>query len=197
MSHEESPVLDKSLEAVYAFLSANGFACFLTPPDSGLPTPHLLIGLGKDAKERDYVLKINFLLIPKPNKMELEQLPISKDSYMQFVITFPFKGKKEHEKEYLRMIAFLNATLEIPGFGFNEVLSEFHFRYVYFSEEPKLYKGWLLSFILYLRGILDLFAPWLEDVSHGKVTVNELAAKLNNVEFQDMPTFLKSLSEER
>jgi len=195
MANQESEWLDKSLEAIFEFLNSNGFACLLTPEnDPILRSRHLMIGLGQDAKNREYILKINFLLVPKPADIGLEELPFSEKAFMQFVVALPFKGKEKHGQELLRMMAQLNATIEIPGFGCNEVLSELHFRYVYFSYESRLHKAWLLTLIVYIRALLDFFGSWIEEVALGHITVDEIAAKWKNADIKDFPTLLKSLN---
>lgn len=190
MDSEESSRLDKSLQALHDFLKENKFVCLLSNANEPPLSQHLLISLGADEQGREIILRMNFLLIPD-TKEPNTAFPLKKDAFLQFVMILPFQAEKKSEREALRMLVQLNAALEIPGFGFNEVLNEFHFRYVFFSYEEYLDKEWLLSLIMYFRTIFDLFGSWIEKIAKGEMTLDEFMVQSKNmipIEHKDTKT---------
>jgi hypothetical protein len=106
-----------------------------------------------------------------------EELPFDKESFLQFVVVLPFSVQSAHVNEVLRFFAQLNASIELPGFGYNEVLKQLHYRYVHYSFDAKINKGWLLTVIMYVRSILELFGGWTEDLAEGRITIDQIAAQ--------------------
>lgn len=169
--------VEKTLTQLNTYLTENGLVCKLALPEGDMKQSYLLIYLGKDGKERDQVLQLNFLLMPTPEEVGVKSFPFGPEAFLQFVCVLPFKVAKKNAGEVLRFFAQLNASIEIPGFGYNEVLEQVHFRYVHYSYHTQIDKGLLFSLIVYVRSVIDLFGGWAEDIAKGELTVEQVAAK--------------------
>ena len=184
--NRESRWLNKTLSDIYEFLHENKFVCLLSTPDEDPKIEHLLINLGQDELKRDIILRLNFLLLPELKEGMESPLPFQDNCFLQLAATLPFKGLKEGEEAAIRMITQLNPALEMPGFEFNEVRNEYSFRYVYFSYEERIDKEWLLSMIMYIRTLFDLFASWIEKIAKNEMTLEEFTSQWKNVDLKKL-----------
>lgn len=185
--------MERSLKELSHFLKKGQFTCLLTAKEESPQSQYLMVSLGEDAQNRNYVLQINYIPLPPPEEAGVAAYPFGNDVYMQFVVVLPFQIRKEQEHAVLKMLAQLNAALEIPGFGYNEVLQQLHFRYVYFSYEKKIHQGWLLALIVYIRTLLDLFASWIEELGQGKLSLQDITAKWGDLKLKDLSKEIKPL----
>ncbi len=191
---EQSEWLAKSLDCIHTFLKEHKFTTLLTPVEEPPKSQFLMISLGEDLKNREYVLQLNYIPLPTSEVAEERAYPFGKNIYLQFVVNLPFQSKKKYETDLIKIIAQLNASIELPGLGYNEVLNQLYFRYVYFFYDEKIHKKWLLSLFVYIRTILDLFSGWIEDISEGKVTLEEMTEKWKNLDPQVLAQQITAIS---
>lgn len=182
--NRESRWLKKTLADAYGFLYENKFVCLLSTPDEPAKMEYLLINLGQDELKREIILRLNFLLLPELKEEMNSPLPFHDNCFLQFVATLPFEGLKGGEEAAIRMITQLNTALEIPGFEFNEARNEYYFRYVYFSYEERMDKEWLLSMIMYIRTLFDLFASWIEKIAKKEITLEEFTSQWKDIDLK-------------
>jgi hypothetical protein len=178
---EQDASIEQNLEAIEGFLAKSEFECLLDEVES---FKYLLVGLGVDEQDRDYVLRLNFINIPNIGGEQESHLP--NYTLLQFFLPLPFDADPHHRNEVLRVIARMNLITEFPGFSYNEQRSEVLFRYVHFSCEERMKKAWLITMLLYMRSVIDMFADLLERVCTGEATYESLMK-----EFEDQLASLK------
>jgi hypothetical protein len=193
-SNQPVKKLGKTLSELHLFLKKKGLESLLNLAEEPVNVEMLLVSIGSDMNGRDYILQINYLPVPKQMQNPNLQSPKMNTAFMQFVVKLPVVITDHFDQETLDLLCRINGIIELPGFQFNPFQQrQLFFRYVHFSYEDTIDPDWLLSLMVYIRTVLDLFAPSIEDVSHGRTTVNAIIHQWQGATMDDLKNKVRQL----
>lgn len=168
------------LQSIEQILKNEGFDCCVDPEDVAPPFGRILLFLGKAREEGELILEIT------TQHQELgESLrdPPELPQYMrtQFQLAFPFDALPASGNDIACLLAFLNRTLELPGFEFDEMHHKIFYRYVLLHKRGDFDKTLLLGVVGVALMLCNVFAETIESIAQGKSSFNDLLEELGQL----------------
>ena len=173
------------LEELEKHLKEQDYSCLLETPSDEFPFPRLLIELMNDEKERERIMEIRIR----------DQLVTPTYYQIEYITKLPFDVLDHAILDTARFTCFLNRSIDLTGFEFDEVQSELYFRHTLLGNKNKTDIRILHANLGAIILLLDLLSPNLEQVATGKATMNEII-EASLAELEKIGTLLKEELEE-
>lgn len=145
------------LEQIKERLHAWGYASALLAENDERPFPVLAVPLELDAAERPRELTIT--LIPQSG---IDQ------QLVQWQARFPFQVLPGAAADVARLVAMINAHIEVPGIQYDEVEGELSYRYTLLDAGENTSPLLLSTTLGHCLVVLDFYGGVLETVATGK-----------------------------
>jgi hypothetical protein len=142
-----------------------------------IPYERLLVSLGVDQKKRDLKVEVTehtLPVLPKFASSADQTLP----SKIQFRLILPFKVKNSSLNDISSLLHFLNQSIDLPGFGLDELEGRVIYRYVWLTSPSHLDKISIITLLNALTLNLMLFSDTIESIAKGSSTFNDLLSEI-------------------
>lgn len=161
----------------------------LLPSTEESPLPRLLLNIGGEQGSYALVIEITAARtsVPATLAREKEPHPLHR---LECIINYPFSVREGCGGQVASLLHFLNHTLELPGFEFDELHDHVRYRYVLFVRDQ-----WCdAPFLEQLAGQLELpttiLLDTIEAVCLGRKTFNKFLEEIVEVQ-HELLAFLK------
>ena len=164
-----------SIQSIKDYLKKEGYDCLVREDEKTSPFPVLLVHLGDDYKNREYLLLLT--LKEQAFVREKSEGASSEDRFhyiLEFRISLLFPVEDVGVADTARFLAFINKTIEIPGFELDEIEQTIFYRYAMLGCSDQLNGSLILATMGFMMMILDTFIPNIEEIASGKTTMNAL-----------------------
>lgn len=145
-----------------------GYVCEHNQKNDKVPYDYIKFSIGADAMGRSRHMVVNIIdttmNVPKGKGVE-EYMNIEK--FVQLTTLLPFTVNEGHMGEVARMLMFYNKTLDIPGFGLDEITRTIFFRYAFIKPNSVMNKETFMGIVGMIILLLDSFTNSIEEVAAG------------------------------
>lgn len=145
------------------------------------PKPFLLIDLGKDTQGRQRIYKVE----AKVQEFGEKLLEKSEEENLAFILEFecelPIKLKEHALFDVSSLLHFINRTIALPGFQFDEVEEKAYFRHVLFTTKKGMEKRIITSILGLSLLFIDLYTNPIELVGSGQKTFIDILEEMIRV----------------
>jgi hypothetical protein len=134
----------------------------------------LFVKLFKDRSGREYNLQIIIYKTPSfISGIDFSEDYNPENYIIQLAVLMPFKAKSEHTYEVCRFLTWINRTIEIPGFEFNENDGSTYYRYNLMVSN-KIDPLSFLSVLGNIRYYIEQYFSLIEEVGLGEKTLLDI-----------------------
>lgn len=172
----------KQLGKYQNMLEQYAFPCAIARQGGEIPFDQLEVVLGEDDQGREQLMTLRLMA----QRMELEEpdspRPQRSEYFLQFFVRLPFSVEDRAIGEVSRTILFFNKSLDLPGFGFSEVDRMVYYRYPLYTADGEVNDELMMGIVGMIMLCLDTFAPMIEQVAKGEVTLNQVVEGLLSTE---------------
>lgn len=149
-------------------LTSCGYECEMIRKGDNMPYDCLKFFIGNDKHGRPLHLTLNII----ENQMNIPlqdggNRHINIELFVQMITALPFRIKEGHIGETARILLFFNKSLDIPGFGLDEVSKTIFYRYTFIKPNSVINKETFIAMIGMIRLVLDAFSDAIEEVANG------------------------------
>ncbi|MEC7838904.1 MAG: hypothetical protein VX777_02560 [Chlamydiota bacterium] len=130
--------------------------------DKEIPYDYYRFNIGPDNRGRSRFMIVNMLGSNKQSEDSIES-----DILLQLSVIFPFKVSEGAFREMARVLMFFNRSLDIPGFGMDELSGHIYFRYAFMKPEGVIPRKTFLSLISIIMLAVDSYSEDIEAVASG------------------------------
>lgn len=132
-------------------------------------TFHIFIGL--DSEGRDSFIQ----LVPSEYSAPRELIPDAPMRVsLEFNLEFPVRFSAYTLYDIARLVSFLNASVDLPGFYISEMDDSVGYRYVWVGDGKGIDHQLILGLMGSITILRDLYISVIEDVSVGKKTLDQV-----------------------
>lgn len=96
---------------------------------------------------------------------------------LQLLVFIPCPLEKAQLNDMGRLLHLLNKELDVPGFGMDEMSGAVFYRVMIPATKKKIDEDLLLMFLKTVEKACQMFAPPIEAVGFGQVTLDEILKK--------------------
>ncbi len=164
------------LNRLQNFLEEEEYQSIFLPASEKLAIDSLLILLGLDKQQREQKLEI--IEFPQNINFESPQPEAAQISRLQFKVLLPFKVNDLAINDVSAFIHFINQSIDLPGYEFNELEGQVIYRYVWITSGENFDKNIVKTILIVIEMNLVLFSEIIESLAHGKVTFNDLLSDI-------------------
>lgn len=170
--------MENKLSFVESSLKSYGFEVDFIKKIDALPFDYLDVNIGLDEHERKrkLIIKLNTFLNqeePQENKL-IGMTEKSGANFLNLFVAFPFKFKEESVGELSRLLMHFNKTIELPGFGLDEINKMVFFRYSLPLTGVLFQKNLLIGIVGTCMLLVDSLSHQIECVANGESMVTVL-----------------------
>lgn len=168
------------LNQIHNFLEEHEYQSVFVEASEKLPIDSILVVLGLDHQQREQKLEIvefaQNLNMAKPS----EGIEIPEISRVQFKVLLPYKAEDLAMNDVAAFLHFINQSIDLPGFEFNELEGLVMYRYVWITSSLTLDPS-ILKTILSVIGLnVGLFSEVIESLALQKTTFNDILSDIVN-----------------
>ncbi len=167
------------LNSVEIALSDYGLPVHRGVHSEGASFEYLSVILPPDLQGRPRQLIIRFSEVHIPAAKGEGAEPAVNQLLIHLSLTFPLSLPEESLLELGRLLHFYNKTLDLPGFGLDEIQRLLFFRYTLTSDPATINKRFLISIIGTIVLLSDSLSPQIEQVIKGASLVDVLKATVD------------------
>ena len=168
--------MSTSLAQIRAWLQRQGLQTVLHARGAENPRDRLVVLLGMDHEDRPIDAIVEDLHGPGDLNDALDQAARNDQlRLLQVLSVFPFGIEAAHVIDVIRFVMLLNAKVELPGFGYDEVTRLLYFRHVRVCTQSVL-PSEVESTLRLVRFMGEVFGPALEDLAQGRRTLEQVVA---------------------
>lgn len=112
-------------------------------------------------------------------------LRVFDDGHLLQILTFiPCPVESQVVPDMARLLHLLNKELDVPGFGMDEISGTVFYRLMLPTPKKKIEEDVLIAFIKTVEQVCQTFAPPVEAIGHGQVTLQEILDKAKEMDSQ-------------
>lgn len=158
------------------FLEKEAYSSILIPASQKLALDSLLVVLSLDAQKREQNLEIiEYSSLSTDQKFSTDTPHVSR---LQFKVLLPFKVDDLCSNEVSAFIHFINLSIDLPGYEFNELEGQVLYRYMWIISGENLDETLVKSILAVIKLNLSLFSDVIETLAKGKMSFNDLLSNI-------------------
>jgi hypothetical protein len=166
---------------LHHFLESEEYQSVFLPASEKLPLDSLLVLLGLDYQKREQKLEIVEF---NQNLNMMSHVFVEKEvpqiSRLQFKIILSFKVDDLAINDVGAFIHFINQSIDLPGYEFDELEGQVSYRYVWITSGDNLNQAIVKTILTVISLNLAIFTEIIESLALKKRTFNDLLSDIVN-----------------
>lgn len=165
------------LDKLQNLLDEEDYQWTFLPASEKLAIDSLLILIGLDNQQREQKLEV----IEFAQNLSMEVTPptdMTSITRLQFKVLLPFKVDDLAINDVSAFIHFINLSIDLPGYEFNELEGQVMYRYVWITQGDNLDKNIVKNILTVINMNVVLFSEIIESLANGQMTFNELLSDI-------------------
>lgn len=147
------------LETLKDALESYDFQCAIQPPKDEFPIGQLFVNIGKDDKDRPWLLQLRIYHESLEESGEGNEL-----YFLNLFLGLPFQVEESQFGDLARLCLMLNKISAVPAFGMSENDKVCYFNYTLLFKDATIDEDLLLATLGMVIYLLQNFSPSFESV---------------------------------